>query len=317
MNKQLIIGLCVGGLVATAGGAVALRDFTPRIAEVVSVKPVTAGMEQEYAEVTRVAALIDPDAPRFVDVVDVQPIVVAGRDEEICENVTVTHQAPVKDEHQIAGTAAGAVIGGVLGNQVGGGNGKKAATAAGAIVGGLIGKNVQANHQAKQTYQTTERQCRVERGEDLITGYDVTYEVDGESTVVSMNYKPGKQLPLVNGELVTDKAEVKRLSKTKAPQKYEVFYRHSGSEGSLIMPTAPKLGTMLIVDEGRVVTDPQALAQIQSRQHQVVAYQVTYRLGDELHEARMAEKPQGSTLTVKNGKVITADATPASASKTL
>jgi uncharacterized protein YcfJ len=40
------------------------------------------------------------------------------------------------------GIAAGAVVGGVLGNQVGGGNGKTLATVAGAIGGGYLGNEV-------------------------------------------------------------------------------------------------------------------------------------------------------------------------------
>jgi uncharacterized protein YcfJ len=307
MNKFLMIGLCVGGLAATAGGALALREASPRQASVVAVKPITVGMEQAYAEVVQVLELADPDAPRFVNVLATTAVTEPGRDEEICEMVTVTHQAPVKDQHQIAGTAAGAVIGGVLGNQVGGGNGKKVATAAGAIVGGIIGKNAQAKHQANQTYQTTERQCRVERGEDRVTGYDVTYEVDGQSASVFMNHKPGKQLPLVMDEPVTDKAEIKRLTQNRAPSTYEVFYEYDGQADSTVMSKAPKVGTMLVMEEGRVVTDPQRLAEIQASQHQVVAYQVTYRLGDELQQARTEEKPQvGEIVTVKSGRLLLA-----------
>lgn len=308
MNKFLVIGLCVGGLAATAGGALALKEMSPKQASVVAVKPITAGMEQSYAEVVQVLELADPDAPRFVNVLAATPVTEPGRDEEVCEMVTVTHQAPAKDQHQIAGTAAGAVIGGVLGNQVGGGNGKKVATAAGAIVGGIIGKNVQAKHQANQTYQTTERECRIERGEDRVTGYDVTYEVDGESATVFMNHKPGKQLPLVMDEPVTDRAEIKRLTQNRAPSSYEVFYEHEGQAGTTVMPKAPKVGALLVMEEGRVVTDPQRLTEIQAQQHQVVAYQVTYRLGEELQQARTTEKPQvGEIVTVKNGRIVLAD----------
>lgn len=305
MNKFLVIGLCVGGLAATAGGALALREISPKHASVVAVKPITAGMEQAYAEVVQVLELTDPDAPRFVNVLAATPVMEPGQDEEICEMVTVTHQAPVKDQHQIAGTAAGAVIGGVLGNQVGGGNGKKVATAAGAIVGGIIGKNVQAKHQANQTYQTTERECRIERGEDRVTGYDVRYEVDGQSASVLMDHKPGKQLPLVMDEPVTDKAEIKRLLQNRAPASYEVFYEHEGQAGSLVMSKAPKVGTLLVMEEGRVVTDPQRLEDIKAGHHQVVAYQVTYRLGDELQQARTEQKPQvGEIVTIKNGRLL-------------
>lgn len=304
MNKQLIIGLCVGGLVATAGGALALRDHSPKVADIVSVKPITAAMEQEFAEVVRVVEVTDQDAPRFVQVVDVTPLKEPGPQEEVCEQVVLTHQAPVADENQVAGTAAGAVIGGVLGNQVGGGNGKKAATVAGAVVGGIIGKKVQQNHQANKTYQTTERQCRLEQGAERITGYDVTYRIEGESTVILMDHNPGKQLPLLNGEIITNKAEIKRLLANKAPSHYEVFYVSSAGEDSVTMKQAPQLGTLLFVEEGQVVTDQQREAGLRASQNDVVAYQVTYRLGNDLEQVRMTDKPESKTLVIKNGKVI-------------
>lgn len=43
------------------------------------------------------------------------------------------------------GAVAGAVIGGLLGNQVGGGNGKKVATVAGAVAGGVAGNRIEKN----------------------------------------------------------------------------------------------------------------------------------------------------------------------------
>jgi outer membrane lipoprotein SlyB len=46
------------------------------------------------------------------------------------------------------GTAAGAVVGGVLGNQVGGGRGRTAATVAGVAGGALVGGHMQRNSQA-------------------------------------------------------------------------------------------------------------------------------------------------------------------------
>ena len=63
-----------------------------------------------------------------------------------------------KDQHQIAGMAIGAVAGGVLGNQVGGGKGRTLATVAGAVGGGYAGKKIQENQQSKHTH--VERRCR-------------------------------------------------------------------------------------------------------------------------------------------------------------
>lgn len=50
-------------------------------------------------------------------------------------------QAYVNDMNPV-GTGIGAVVGGVLGNQIGGGNGKKLATVAGVLLGGYAGNEV-------------------------------------------------------------------------------------------------------------------------------------------------------------------------------
>lgn len=47
----------------------------------------------------------------------------------------------VSDIHPV-GTGVGAVVGGLLGNQIGGGNGKKIATVAGVLLGGYAGNEV-------------------------------------------------------------------------------------------------------------------------------------------------------------------------------
>lgn len=55
------------------------------------------------------------------------------------------------------GVVAGAVLGGVLGNQVGGGSGKKLATVAGAVGGGFAGNEVEKRTRATTTYQVRVR----------------------------------------------------------------------------------------------------------------------------------------------------------------
>lgn len=76
----------------------------------------------------------------------------------VCENVRVKHNGS-KDDHRIIGTGLGAVAGGLLGHQVGGGKGKTLATVGGAVAGGYVGNRVQKNAQNKKTYYTTERRC--------------------------------------------------------------------------------------------------------------------------------------------------------------
>ena len=76
----------------------------------------------------------------------------------VCENVRVKHNGS-KDTHRIIGTGIGAVAGGLLGHQVGGGKGKTLATVGGAVAGGYVGNRVQKNAQDRKTYYTTERRC--------------------------------------------------------------------------------------------------------------------------------------------------------------
>lgn len=54
--------------------------------------------------------------------------------------------APVAQQPNYLGIGAGALIGGLVGNQIGSGNGKKLATVAGAIGGGYLGNQIANNN---------------------------------------------------------------------------------------------------------------------------------------------------------------------------
>jgi uncharacterized protein YcfJ len=60
--------------------------------------------------------------------------------------------APVAKQPNYVGIGAGALIGGLVGNQIGGGRGKTLATVAGAIGGGIVGNEI-ANRQQQQEQQ--------------------------------------------------------------------------------------------------------------------------------------------------------------------
>jgi uncharacterized protein YcfJ len=97
------------------------------------------------------------------------------------------------------------VIGGVLGNQIGRGNGKKVATVAGAAAGGYAGNKVQQNMQANNTYTTTERRCQtVTDSHAKVVGYDVRYRLGDAQGTVRMNHKPGDRIPVEDGQLLVD-----------------------------------------------------------------------------------------------------------------
>ncbi|MFC5694055.1 glycine zipper 2TM domain-containing protein [Pseudomonas sp. GCM10022186] len=175
MNKSMLVGAVLGAVGVTAGGAVATYS------------------------------LVGNKAPEYAEVLAVQPISETIKTpREVCNDVAVTRQKPVKDQHQIAGTVIGAVAGGLLGNQVGGGTGKKIATVAGAVGGGYAGNKVQEHMQSNDTYTTTETRCKtVTDTSERVVGYDVKYQLDGKVSQVRMDHDPGRQIPLTkDGQLI-------------------------------------------------------------------------------------------------------------------
>ena len=129
MDKSLVTGLVIGAVVAAGAGAVAglkLMNKGPEYAQVLKVTPLTRTIHTPRQE---------------------------------CHDESVTQQAPVKDQHQVIGSLAGAVVGGVLGHQIGGGSGRDLATVAGAAGGGYAGNRIQKNLQDKDTVTATEQKC--------------------------------------------------------------------------------------------------------------------------------------------------------------
>ena len=174
MNKSLAIGAVAGAIVATAGGAVAgyKAVVASRGAEVVSVKAMNKTVKTPRQE---------------------------------CHNEQVTHVKPVKDHNRLVGTGLGAVVGGLLGNQVGGGNGKVLATVAGAVAGGYGGNKIQEKVQQGNTYATTEQRCTTAYDSSKRpNGYDVVYKLNGKQHRVHMDHDPGKTIPVKNGQVVAD-----------------------------------------------------------------------------------------------------------------
>ena len=94
---------------------------------------------------------------------------------------------------------AGAVIGGILGHQVGGGGGKDAATALGAIGGAAIGANVGRDGSGQQGDTQDVRRCDRPVGQVRPDYWDVTYEFRGREFHVQMVTPPG-QTVTVNSE---------------------------------------------------------------------------------------------------------------------
>ncbi|MGE5616075.1 MAG: glycine zipper 2TM domain-containing protein [Bacillota bacterium] len=131
------------------------------------------------------------DADRYdtARVLDAQPVYASAREE--CWNPR-SGQYEERREHRDrvgAGTAAGAVIGGVLGHQVDRGVG----TAAGAILGGIAGHEIEKDRARDDDLDLSN--CRAASNDSgAIDGYNVRYAYHGQEYVTRMSYDPGPTL---------------------------------------------------------------------------------------------------------------------------
>jgi uncharacterized protein YcfJ len=174
LNKSLAVGLMVGAITATAAGAVAGYRImaTPAGAQVVSATAVTKKIKTPRQE---------------------------------CHDEQVTHQKAAKDEHRLVGTGAGAVVGGLLGSRIGGGNTRIFTGLAGAAAGGYAGNKIEEKMQKGNTYTTTEQRCVTAHDtREEPAGYDVVYELNGSRHKIHMDHDPGQMLPVRDGQVIVD-----------------------------------------------------------------------------------------------------------------
>lgn len=153
----------------------------------------------------------------YARVVAVDPIVTQGQrpvSREVCYDEPVRYRESghydQHDQYDRRGSAtptiAGAIIGGVVGNQFGSGRGRDAATVAGAVLGGSIGRDQSRNRydnydrydRQHTSYRGVQRRCEVQTayhgGRERVVGYDVTYVYNGRTFHTQTAQHPGRRI---------------------------------------------------------------------------------------------------------------------------
>ena len=103
-----------------------------------------------------------------------------------------------RGDTNVGGAVIGALLGGVLGHQVGGGRGKDVATAGGAVAGALIGGN--SGRGDASTYDRDVQRCNTVSS-TTPAYWDVTYNYRGTEHRVQMSSAPGATIAVNrNGE---------------------------------------------------------------------------------------------------------------------
>ena len=139
----------------------------------------------------------------YAKVIDVQPIVRVVQvttPRQACWEEPVTRAHYPRHGRSATPVLLGGILGGVVGNQFGGGSGKDIMTVAGALLGASIGRDAAYRNSASQphtTYTTTERRCQTEttvHEEERIDGYNVSYRYQGKTFVTRMPDDPGDRV---------------------------------------------------------------------------------------------------------------------------
>lgn len=113
---------------------------------------------------------------------------VVGTPEQRC---WVEKEQIAQNNANVPAAIAGALIGGILGHQVGGGTGKDLATVGGAIAGAAVGNSVGRNGSTDQAALRDVQRCENVSGQVRPQYWDVTYNFRGVEHRVQMTTPPG------------------------------------------------------------------------------------------------------------------------------
>jgi uncharacterized protein YcfJ len=142
-----------------------------------------------WADVLRVDPVYETGAPA-----------VAAYEDCYEEQVIEPGSADVDNGKRTGATVLGAIIGGIIGNRFGKGDGRKATTAVGVVAGGVVGNNLASGpsgNNGNAPKYTTRRRCP---GDDAaasprrVVAYDVEYRYRGEIYTSRMSGDPGDRM---------------------------------------------------------------------------------------------------------------------------
>lgn len=182
-----------------------IRPWIKSISGVVAVLLAFAAMPAGAAEYARVNYRDSGPVYDYARVLSAEPIiryVTVNTPVRECwedtEYYTVDHRAP----GSAGSTLFGAIVGGVIGHQFGGGRGNDVATALGSVVGAAIGNDAAQRRQGYDGYRTTSYARPVTRcetnyrshEEERIDGYNVVYKYNGQKYATRTRHDPGSRL---------------------------------------------------------------------------------------------------------------------------
>jgi uncharacterized protein YcfJ len=134
----------------------------------------------------------------YAQVIEARPVIETVRyplDRENCWEEQVWHREPAA--RSATPVILGVILGGLVGNQFGGGSGKTAMTVAGAALGGSVANDVSHRRNPDGYYAVSEPRCEIQQEwqtEERVVAWDVTYLYLGETYQTRMQQEPGERI---------------------------------------------------------------------------------------------------------------------------
>jgi uncharacterized protein YcfJ len=201
--KKSVTALAVAALCVASSGAFAQDRYDDRYDGQRNDRPYDRRDDNRYDD-----NRYDEDGGYdYAKVIDVQPLTrqvrVSSPQRECWDETRYDERdyGPPRARNAGGSTLLGAVIGAAIGNQIGHGDGRRAATAAGAIIGAGVGNNAAGRRngydQPPPPRAYTVQRCETQYREDVqqrVDGYRVTYVYQGRRGVTELPYRPGDRI---------------------------------------------------------------------------------------------------------------------------
>ena len=138
------------------------------------------------------AATSYTDSARVVSSVPVYQTV--NQPQQQCWTESVTRY---EERRSPSGAILGGITGGLVGNAIARGNGRPASTVVGVIIGAAVGDHLANLDRNGQLVTRPVQHCQtVDSYQQVLTGYQVTYDYNGRYSTVMLPYDPGPRVPV-------------------------------------------------------------------------------------------------------------------------
>jgi outer membrane lipoprotein SlyB len=183
-TSPILIIAAIAVVIFSATGTAAILGWLPTSSAGTNENAAVATAPEEAAVNTAVELVVEPKpepVPVHVAAAPVEPVC------DTCGVVESIREIKKRGDGSGIGAVGGAVVGGLVGHQFGGGSGKKIATVAGAVGGAFAGHQIEKEVKATKSYEIT---VRLDNGSTEVV-----------NTLTASSWQAGDKVKIINGQI--------------------------------------------------------------------------------------------------------------------